>query len=241
MHINEEMKKDKSEDDSSTSRSQVICGRCRQKIWSLIPIRYREEVVELLKLAGPVIISQLMIFLISFISTVFCGHLGKTELAVAASVRVGNALGAGNTEQAKLSSKVSLVCGATMGEETTYTVAQINEEMKKDKSEDDSSTSSSQTAITIFPLDFKRTLSTPSKPIHQMLSQSFFIGVSFSEIATIVSSHRLLKMSSSVDVHEGIIKHKVSRPPSTLGILNTEYLGCLRHPKYLSTRVVPAK
>ncbi|KAK7143811.1 hypothetical protein R3I93_014845 [Phoxinus phoxinus] len=30
---------------------------------------------------------------------------------VAASVRVGNALGAGNTEQAKLSAKVSLVCG----------------------------------------------------------------------------------------------------------------------------------
>ncbi|TRY98375.1 hypothetical protein DNTS_021797 [Danionella cerebrum] len=31
--------------------------------------------------------------------------------AVAAGVRVGNALGAGNTEQAKLSAKVSLVCG----------------------------------------------------------------------------------------------------------------------------------
>lgn len=30
--------------------------------------------------------------------------------SVAASVRVGNALGAGNTEQAKLSSKVALIC-----------------------------------------------------------------------------------------------------------------------------------
>lgn len=31
-------------------------------------------------------------------------------ISVAASVRVGNALGAGNTEQAKLSSKVSFIC-----------------------------------------------------------------------------------------------------------------------------------
>jgi len=31
--------------------------------------------------------------------------------AVAASVRVGNALGAGNTEKAKLFAKVSLFCG----------------------------------------------------------------------------------------------------------------------------------
>ncbi|XP_007544761.1 multidrug and toxin extrusion protein 1 isoform X2 [Poecilia formosa] len=42
---------------------------------------FRHEVLQLLKLAGPVVISQLMVFLISIISLAFCGHLGKTELA----------------------------------------------------------------------------------------------------------------------------------------------------------------
>ncbi|TRZ03382.1 hypothetical protein DNTS_008646 [Danionella cerebrum] len=92
--INGASKKDKSEDVSSTSSSQVICGGCRQKLRSLIPVRYKKEMVELLKLAGPVMISQLMIFLISFVSTVFCGHLGKTELAgVALAIAVINVTG----------------------------------------------------------------------------------------------------------------------------------------------------
>eukprot|EP00064_Thunnus_orientalis_P006014 superscaffoldBa00000607_g6028 len=42
---------------------------------------YRDEIVQLVKLAAPVVISYFMVFLISIISMVFCGHLGKTELA----------------------------------------------------------------------------------------------------------------------------------------------------------------
>ncbi|KAI2651166.1 Multidrug and toxin extrusion protein 1 [Labeo rohita] len=92
--INGDLKLEKSDDAQSTSSSQVVCGECRKKLRSMLPVNYKEEIVELLKLAGPVFISQLMIFLISFISTVFCGHLGKTELAgVALAIAVINVTG----------------------------------------------------------------------------------------------------------------------------------------------------
>ncbi|XP_017348923.1 multidrug and toxin extrusion protein 1 isoform X1 [Ictalurus punctatus] len=74
--------------------SSSVCGGCARKLRSCIPVHYREEIIELLKLAGPVFISQLMIFMISFVSTVFCGHLGNTELAgVALAIAVINVTG----------------------------------------------------------------------------------------------------------------------------------------------------
>ncbi|XP_071394703.1 multidrug and toxin extrusion protein 1-like [Centroberyx affinis] len=70
------------------------CGASRRRIRGWIPAEYRSEIVQLLRLAGPVFISQLMAFLISFVSTVFCGHLGKTELAgVALAIAVINVSG----------------------------------------------------------------------------------------------------------------------------------------------------
>ncbi|XP_056302389.1 multidrug and toxin extrusion protein 1-like isoform X2 [Danio aesculapii] len=84
----------RSDDVKSTSSSKIVCGGCRKKLQRLLPVRYKEEILEQVKLGGPVFISQLMIFLISFVSTVFCGHLGKTELAgVALAIAVINVTG----------------------------------------------------------------------------------------------------------------------------------------------------
>ncbi|XP_061686745.1 multidrug and toxin extrusion protein 1-like [Syngnathoides biaculeatus] len=67
---------------------------CLGRIRGCIPLHYRAELIQLLKLAGPVVISQMMIFMISIVSTVFCGHLGKTELAaVSLSIAVVNVTG----------------------------------------------------------------------------------------------------------------------------------------------------
>ncbi|XP_026216065.1 multidrug and toxin extrusion protein 1-like isoform X2 [Anabas testudineus] len=57
------------------------CGSCLKRVGSFLAPQYRTEMVQLFKLAGPVVISQLMVFMISIVSIVFCGHLGKTELA----------------------------------------------------------------------------------------------------------------------------------------------------------------
>ncbi|XP_013855573.1 multidrug and toxin extrusion protein 1 [Austrofundulus limnaeus] len=65
-----------------------------RRIRMLVPVGFKEEIKELSKLAGPVFMAQLMSFAVSFISTVFCGHLGKTELAgVALSIAVVNVTG----------------------------------------------------------------------------------------------------------------------------------------------------
>ncbi|KAG8015062.1 Multidrug and toxin extrusion protein 1, partial [Nibea albiflora] len=57
------------------------CGAGLQRIRGCVPLDYRNEIVQLLKIAGPVITAQAMVFMINFVSMMFCGHLGKTELA----------------------------------------------------------------------------------------------------------------------------------------------------------------
>ncbi|KAM8772232.1 multidrug and toxin extrusion protein 1-like isoform 1-T1 [Acanthopagrus schlegelii] len=56
-------------------------GSWPKRFRGCVPSHYRVEMVQLVTLAGPVIISQLMAFMISIVSMMFCGHLGKTELA----------------------------------------------------------------------------------------------------------------------------------------------------------------
>ncbi|KAM8768703.1 multidrug and toxin extrusion protein 1-like isoform 2-T2 [Acanthopagrus schlegelii] len=65
-----------------------------RRIRMMIPVGFNTEIRELCKLAGPVIVSQFLIFGLSFISTVFCGHLGRIELAgVSLAIAVINVTG----------------------------------------------------------------------------------------------------------------------------------------------------
>ncbi|XP_040192729.1 multidrug and toxin extrusion protein 1-like isoform X2 [Rana temporaria] len=59
---------------------QSSCSFIFQKIHLCIPRNTIEEIKQLCGLAGPLIISQMLCFLINIVSSVFCGHLGKVEL-----------------------------------------------------------------------------------------------------------------------------------------------------------------
>ncbi|XP_035482039.2 multidrug and toxin extrusion protein 1 [Scophthalmus maximus] len=92
--VNGHSRTDKSPSPAATRSVDSCCGSFLKgfKLW--IPVNYKNETVQLVKLAGPVFISQLMSFLIGFVSMVFCGHLGKTELAgVALAIAVINVTG----------------------------------------------------------------------------------------------------------------------------------------------------
>ncbi|XP_061084576.1 multidrug and toxin extrusion protein 1-like [Conger conger] len=71
----------KSSATKATSDSRIACGACLRRLRGWIPVDYKEETRQVLKLAVPVTISRLMISMISFVSAMFCGHLGKMELA----------------------------------------------------------------------------------------------------------------------------------------------------------------
>ncbi|KAM9792975.1 multidrug and toxin extrusion protein 1-like [Neosynchiropus ocellatus] len=89
-----EKAKDAETREASARGSCSGCASTLAKVVVWIPEQYRDELRHLFKLAGPVMISQLMIFMISFVSMVFCGHLGNTELAgVSLSIAVVNVTG----------------------------------------------------------------------------------------------------------------------------------------------------
>ncbi|KAJ8386226.1 hypothetical protein AAFF_G00175460 [Aldrovandia affinis] len=78
----------------STANRRAVCGSCLRHLRSWVPIGFKEEILHILKLAGPGFLSKVMILLIGFTSAAFCGHLGKTELeGVALAISVINSAG----------------------------------------------------------------------------------------------------------------------------------------------------
>ncbi|XP_050949886.1 multidrug and toxin extrusion protein 1 isoform X1 [Labeo rohita] len=64
--------------EATAPSSKLFCCSCVRR-W--VPLAYREELYHVLRLSMPLLISRISNFLLPFVITIFCGHLGNAELA----------------------------------------------------------------------------------------------------------------------------------------------------------------
>uniref|UniRef100_A0A667XP69 Multidrug and toxin extrusion protein n=1 Tax=Myripristis murdjan TaxID=586833 RepID=A0A667XP69_9TELE len=75
-------------DEAAAVSSKLFRCACMRR---LLPLAYREELYHVLQLTGPLLVSRILNFLLPFVITIFCGHIGNAELAgyaLASAVRV---------------------------------------------------------------------------------------------------------------------------------------------------------
>ncbi|KAK5858506.1 hypothetical protein PBY51_002639 [Eleginops maclovinus] len=65
------------EDEAAVSSKLFRCACVRR--W--LPLVYREELYQVLRLSGPLLLSRVLNFLLPFVNSIFCGHIGNAELA----------------------------------------------------------------------------------------------------------------------------------------------------------------
>ncbi|XP_064425115.1 multidrug and toxin extrusion protein 2-like [Latimeria chalumnae] len=64
----------------SFSSSYLCCSSCLRKLRQFFPINFWAEVKSLTIIAGPVVLTNLLVFLLGVVSSIFCGHLGTVQL-----------------------------------------------------------------------------------------------------------------------------------------------------------------
>ncbi|KAM9332557.1 multidrug and toxin extrusion protein 1 [Pholidichthys leucotaenia] len=67
------------EEEAATGASSKMLWCACMRLW--LPQAYREELYQVLKLTGPLLLSRILNYLLPFVTTIFCGHIGNAELA----------------------------------------------------------------------------------------------------------------------------------------------------------------